>query len=262
MESSDTYWSDRHALEWQVEMGVTEAINETPIDRYALEPAAPKPAPVAKKAARDPVPPPIEMPKVDVVAEAVAAAAGAVDLPALARVQEAYEHCELKRGARNFVFCDGVPSARVMIVGESPGRNEDLAGKPFVGQAGQLLDKMFAAIDMGRAMDGDQAIYIANVLPWRPPGNRAPEPAEIDMMLPFIERHITLANPDIVVLMGNTPCQALLGRTGITRLRGQWAEVLGRPALPMLHPAYLLRRSEAKRDAWADLLALKGKLQA
>ncbi len=242
-------------------MGVTEAISETPIDRYALEPAQAKPAPAAKKGEREPVPLPIVTPTVDTVTEAKAAAEGAASLDDLARAQSAYEHCELKRGARNFVFCDGTPGARVMIIGEAPGRNEDLAGKPFVGQAGQLLDKMFAAIDMGRGMQGHQAIYLANILPWRPPSNRTPEQAEIDMMLPFVERHITLANPDVIVLMGNTPCQALLGRTGITRMRGQWAEVLGRPALPMLHPAYLLRRPEAKREAWADLLTLKGKLR-
>ena len=149
-----------------------------------------------------------------------------------------------------------------MIVGEAPGRQEDIAGKPFVGQAGQLLDRMLAAIDLARSADDPaRAVYITNVLPWRPPSNRTPEPEEIAMMLPFVERHITLANPDFVVLMGNTPCQALLGRAGITRLRGKWVEVLGRPALPMFHPAYLLRNTAAKREAWADLLALQARLQ-
>ena len=149
-----------------------------------------------------------------------------------------------------------------MIVGEAPGRDEDIEGRPFVGKAGQLLDKMLAAIGLSRtAMDPEQAVYITNVLPWRPPSNRTPEPDEIAMLLPFLERHIALADPAFVVLMGNTPCQALLGRSGITRLRGNWVEVLGRPALPMVHPAYLLRMPAAKREAWADLLALKGRLQ-
>ncbi|MEL6682694.1 MAG: uracil-DNA glycosylase, partial [Pseudomonadota bacterium] len=171
-------------------------------------------------------------------------------------------HCDLKRGARNFVFCDGQPAARVMIVGEAPGREEDRAGKPFVGRAGQLLDRMLEAIDMGRAHpDVNNAVYITNVLPWRPPSNRTPDKAEIAMMLPFLERHVTLGDPDLVVLMGNTPCQALLGRTGITRMRGHWDEVLGKPCLPMFHPAYLLRNPMAKREAWADLLELKARLR-
>ena len=149
-----------------------------------------------------------------------------------------------------------------MIVGEAPGREEDRAGKPFVGRAGQLLDRMLEAINMGRAHENSaRAVYITNVLPWRPPSNRTPEKDEIAMMLPFLERHVALIDPDIVVLMGNTPCQALLGRTGITRMRGQWVEVLGKPCLPMFHPAYLLRNPIAKREAWAELLELNARLR-
>ena len=259
MESGQTFWDDLAALDWQVEMGADEAILDSPVNRYELEAKPPAPKPVPKK---DAPPAVVKAPEVDVVAEAKAFAAGAQSLEALANAQASYEHCELKKGARNFVFSDGVPGARVMIIGEAPGRNEDLAGKPFVGQAGQLLDKMFDAIGMSRAEGSDNPIYIANVLPWRPPANRTPEKSEIEMMLPFVERHIALANPDVLVLMGNTPCQALLGRTGITRLRGQWQEVMGRPCLPMFHPAYLLRQPLAKREAWADLLSLKAKLNA
>lgn len=260
MDSGNTYWNDRALLEWQVELGVTDAILDAPVDRYQLEtakPAAkPKPAPEG--------PPPIPQPQeVDAVAIARATAAGAADLPALAAAMEAFEHCEIKQGARNFVFSDGNPAAGVMIVGEAPGREEDRAGKPFVGRAGQLLDRMLAAIGLSRdAVDPAQAVYITNVLPWRPPSNRTPDKDEIAMMLPFLERHIALANPDVIVLMGNTPCQALLGRTGITRMRGDWAEVMGRPALPMFHPAYLLRNPAAKREAWADLLALKARMRS
>ncbi len=263
MDSHDTYWHDRALLEWQVELGVTDAILDAPVDRYALEAAKPAPkAEVAepKREAPPPIPQPVE---VDVVGIARALAAGAADLAGLAAAMQGFDHCELKRGARSFVFSDGQPKARVMIIGEAPGRDEDRAGKPFVGRAGQLLDRMLDAIDMGRAReDAAQAVYITNVLPWRPPSNRTPDAAEIAMMLPFLERHIALTDPDVLVLMGNTPCQALLGRTGITRMRGDWVEVLGKPCLPMFHPAYLLRNPIAKREAWTDLLALKARLKA
>ncbi|MEO1638010.1 MAG: uracil-DNA glycosylase [Pseudomonadota bacterium] len=259
MDSNGTYWADRAALEWQVELGATEAILDAPVDRYALE--AVKPAKAAAPVAEAPAPVAQATADADPVADAKRAAAAAPDLAALATAMEAFDHCELKKGARNFVFCDGVAAARVMIVGEAPGREEDRAGKPFVGRAGQLLDRMLAAIDLGRANEAaENAVYITNVLPWRPPSNRTPEKEEIAMMLPFLERHIALANPDVLVLMGNTPCQALLGKTGITRMRGDWVEVLGKPTLPMFHPAYLLRNPIAKREAWADLLSLKARL--
>ena len=173
----------------------------------------------------------------------------------------AFEGCELKRGARNLVFADGDPSARVMIVGEAPGRDEDREGRPFVGRAGQLLDRMLAAIGLDRTARGESAVYITNVLPWRPPQNRDPKAEEIEMMLPFLARHVALADPDLLVVMGNISAQAVLGRRGITRLRGTWAEAMGRPVLPMFHPAYLLRNPAAKREAWADLLALQAKLK-
>ena len=259
MDSQASYWNDRALLEWQLEIGATDAICDAPIDRYALDPApAPKPDSTPQPAAA----PTAVQPKTDAVAEAKQLASLATDLEALSTAMQGFEHCELKRGARNFVFSDGIPAARVMIVGEAPGRQEDQIGKPFVGQAGQLLDKMLAAIQLDRRSDdATQAVYITNVLPWRPPQNRTPDATEIAMLLPFLERHITLANPDLLILMGNTPCQALLGRTGITRMRGNWVEVLGRPAIPMFHPAYLLRQPLAKREAWADLLSVKAKLE-
>ncbi|MBE0414431.1 uracil-DNA glycosylase [Yoonia sp.] len=262
MESGNTYWHDRALLEWQVELGVTDAILDAPVDRYRLEQA--KPAPTPGQAVR-PIAPnstTAKTEKTDPVAIARATAAGVTDLAELAAAMAAFEYCEIKRGARNFVFADGSPAARVMIVGEAPGREEDRAGKPFVGRAGQLLDRMLGAIGLDRAAaDPAQAAYITNVLPWRPPSNRTPERDEIAMMLPFVERHIALADPDMIVLMGNTPCQALLGRAGITRMRGTWETVMGRPALPMFHPAYLLRNPAAKREAWADLLALRATLR-
>ena len=190
------------------------------------------------------------------MAEAQAAARAAGTLEELRAALEAFDLCDLKKGARNMVFCDGIAGAPVMIVGEAPGVEEDRQGKPFVGASGQLLDRMFAAIGMGRTQ-ADAPIYITNTLPWRPPHNRDPKPEEIAMMLPFLIRHIQLADPKVLVLMGNWACQALLSKRGITRLRGTWTQAVDKPALPMFHPAYLLRNPAAKRDAWADLLNLK-----
>lgn len=251
-------------LEWQVELGADVPMLDAPADRFAesARPAAPPPPPAAPRPApRAPAPaqaPHADAPHGDAVIEAEALAAAAADLPALAAAQEGFDGIALKRGARNFVFADGRPGARVMIIGEAPGEEEDQQGKPFVGRAGQLLDQMFAAIDMQRhAPDAERALYITNVLPWRPPGNRRPEAAEIAASLPFLSRHVELAGPDVLVLMGNSACKAVLGREGITRLRGNWVSAFGRPALPMTHPAYLLRTPIAKREAWADLLSLR-----
>ena len=241
-------------LDWQMELGADEPIGDLPVNRYEVAAEAPKPAavpePVAEAAGADPV---------EVARQAAASATG---LESLAEIQSAYEHCEIKRGARNFVFADGNPEARVMILGEAPGRDEDREGRPFVGRAGQLLDRMFTAIGLARtAHHADEALYITNVMPWRPPQNRDPDPGEIAMMLPFVARHVELVNPDILVLMGNTPCAAALGKRGILRLRGHWTEAFGRPAMPMTHPAYLLRNPAAKREAWADLLEIKARLR-
>ncbi len=202
------------ALRWQIELGADEALGEGPVDRYALEAervaarasaAAPAAVP-ARPTAVPEAPPALQM--ADPVAEARTAADGAGDLAALQSALAAYPHCELRRGARNLVFADGRPGARLMIVGEAPGRDEDLQGKPFVGRAGQLLDRMLAAIGLDRhADDAGRAVYITNILPWRPPQNRDPKPDEIAMMQPFVERHIALAKPEVLVLMGNISCQ-------------------------------------------------------
>jgi len=250
MESSLDHRTAKALLDWQVELGATEAIGDVPVDRYALGEAerAVKPGRVAS-----PVPEKAQ----DPVAVARALAAGAGSLEALRAAMDTFDLCDLKKGARNLVFSDGVAGARVMIIGEAPGRDEDREGRPFVGRAGQLLDRMLAAIDLSR----ESSVYITNVLPWRPPQNRDPRPDEIAMLTPFLERHVELAAPELIVLMGNIACQAVLGRRGITRLRGQWNEALGRPVLAMFHPAYLLRRPAAKREAWADLLVLKARLR-
>ncbi|MGB3281009.1 MAG: uracil-DNA glycosylase [Pseudorhodobacter sp.] len=252
------------ALAWQAELGATEAMLETAIDRYALPERqenplqkAKPPAAAAAAAAAPPEPPP----QVDTALAAKSAAEACADLTALRAALGAFEHCELKKGARNLVFCDGNRNAPLMVVGEAPGREEDLEGRPFVGRAGQLLDKMLGAIGHSRtAQQADKAVYITNVLPWRPPGNRDPSEEEIAMLQPFLARHIALIKPRVIIALGNTSCTALLGQRGILRLRGTWAETQGIPVMPMAHPAYLLRIAAAKREAWADLLEVQARL--
>jgi uracil-DNA glycosylase len=245
------------ALAWQAELGVTEVMTEAAIDRYALperqEPVIAKPKPAA----------PIvhETPKIDTAQAAEAAAGNCPDLAALRAALAGFDHCELKKGARNLVFSDGNPAAPLMVIGEAPGREEDLEGRPFLGRAGQLLDKMLDAIGHARsAPEAAQAVYITNVLPWRPPGNRDPSAEEIAMLMPFLARHIALIQPRVIIALGNTSCMALLNQSGILRLRGTWAEVQGIPVMPMTHPAYLMRNPAAKREAWADLLAVQARL--
>ena len=273
----------RAALEWLVECGADEAIGEAPVDRRALpdrapaEPRAdaatgiaPEAGPGTGSVAADEAPPPAPRPAprparpaegsdlAGAVAEAERAAEGAGDLGALRAALDAYPHCELRRGARSLVFADGTPGAPLMILGEAPGRDEDREGRPFVGAAGRLLDKMLAAIGRDRAdADPSRAVYVANVLPWRPPGNRTPTPEEMAMMTPFARRHVALAAPRLVVPMGNVPLAALTGRTGITKARGVRVDAAGVPAIPTFHPAYLLRSPERKREAWADLQAIR-----
>lgn len=256
MESS-TFHHDLALLDWHVELGATDAICDAPVDRYAL--AAVLEKPVAAQTAGAKVPRSQDA-AVDPVRVAQDAARAADTLDALKAALASYPHCDLKKGARNLVFSDGVPGAKVMLIGEAPGRDEDREGRPFVGRAGQLLDKMLGAIGMGRSHE-TAPVYITNVLPWRPPQNRDPKPDEIAMMKPFLMRHIELAAPQIIVIVGNWSCQALLGKRGITRLRGTWTEAADRPALPMFHPAYLLRSPAFKREAWADLLSLQSRLR-
>lgn len=194
------------------------------------------------------------------VARAREAARGSEDLQALKQQLEAFDGCSLKFTAKNLVFSDGNPEARIMMIGEAPGRDEDIEGRPFVGKAGQLLDRMLGAIGMDRSQ-----VYIANVIYWRPPGNRTPTPMETEICRPFIERQIALIDPDILVFLGGVSAKNFLpGQDGILRLRGHWQEWTipgGRtiPALPMLHPAYLLRQPAQKKLAWRDLLSLKAR---
>jgi DNA polymerase len=185
------------------------------------------------------------------------AAAAAATLEELRAVLERFEGCALRATATRLVFGDGKPHARVMLVGEAPGRDEDLAGLPFVGRSGKLLDRMMAAIGVDRS-----SAYIANVVPWRPPGNRTPTPQETAICLPFILRQIELVNPDVLVCLGAPSAQTLLKvREGILKIRGRWfthrAGAREIPALATLHPAYLLRQPLQKRLAWRDFLEIK-----
>jgi uracil-DNA glycosylase len=252
LETWEGWQASLAALAWQVDLGVTEPVTDQPVNRYELVAEVPKAVPAA------PVAPPVVAGDPVAVAQAMADAAQTLD--ELRGALGAFEHCELKRGARNLVFADGNPAARVLILGEAPGRDEDREGKPFVGRAGQLLDRMFAAIGLARDADADKAIYITNVLPWRPPENRDPTAEEMAMMRPFVERHIALVKPEVIVVMGNTPLTCLFHEKGILRARGTWREAFGIPVLPMTHPAYLLRTPESKREAWADLQALRERL--
>jgi uracil-DNA glycosylase family 4 len=268
--------SARALLEWQIAMGADEAIGEIAPDRLA------PPAPPAAVPARPIVPPapaitravvaPAIVSPPGALAESLAEAAqsaqllavGAETIEALGALVAAFDGCALKRTATNTVFIDGNPAAPVMIIGEAPGAEEDRLGQPFVGRAGQLLDRMLAAIGLDRS-----GVQITNVIYWRPPGNRRPTSAEIAACLPFVLRHIALARPRALVLAGGTAATALLPTgEGITRLRGRWFELavpgleLPVPTLPMFHPAFLLRTPERKRETWRDLLALKARLDA
>jgi uracil-DNA glycosylase family 4 len=268
--------ADRDALlgllRLQAEWGADDALDDAPRDRFAAaQPDAPRgradtdtpvrradtgaepdatPRARAPRTAAAPLPPD--------ASRAAALAAAADSLEALRDAIAAFDGSALRDTATNLVFADGAPGAPTMLIGEAPGAEEDRLGKPFVGASGQLLDRMLASVGLSRERD----LYVSNILPWRPPGNRTPTDAEIALFLPFIRRHIALARPVRVLLLGGVAAKALLGaKEGITRLRGRWTqlppEAGGLPALPTLHPAYLLRTPAAKRDAWADLIRLR-----
>jgi DNA polymerase len=204
------------------------------------------------------------VPNEEAVMAARAAAAAAASLEDLKALVERFEGCNLKLTAKSTVFGDGNPSAPVMLVGESPGRDEDIEGRPFVGRSGQLLDRMLEAAGMPRATGA----YIANVIYWRPPGNRDPSDLEVAICRPFILRQIELVRPRALVLLGAQPMKALVGgeagKSGIRKLRGRWIDLsvggLTIPAMPTFHPAYLLRQPLEKRAVWRDLLAVRERL--
>ena len=268
---------DRESLlRFYAEAGHDEALAEEPVDRFA-EAAKPAPAgqatentprtrPEGRQEAPAAPPPPATRAAVPDEQQAMRARALAREAKTLEELRaglETFDGCNLKLTAKNLVFADGNPQARVMFVGEAPGRDEDLQGLPFVGRSGQLLDRMLSAIGFDRT-----SVYISNVIPWRPPGNRDPSPLETEICRPFIERHIELVAPKVLVTLGNPSTKLLLQtQTGIMRMRGKWAEheTAGGSriaTMPTLHPAYLLRNPAHKKLAWRDFLEVKLRLNS
>ena len=254
----------RDLLAFYAETGVDALLGEEPVDRFAAPEAPPAPVRAQQPIASSPAPAiqaraaPIAPPAPDEAAMAAREAAkSAKTLDELRAILERFDGCALKATATRLVFADGNPQSRVMFVGEAPGRDEDIEGLPFVGRSGKLLDRMLAAIGLDRTK-----VYIANIVPWRPPGNRTPTPQESAICLPFVMRQIELANPDILVCLGGPSAQTLLGmKEGITKTRGRWfsfdtgtREIR---AMPTFHPAFLLRSPLQKRFAWRDFLAIK-----
>ncbi|MGF1544470.1 MAG: uracil-DNA glycosylase [Parvularculaceae bacterium] len=271
----------RALLRWYAEAGVDVAVADAPTDFFAEKPAPPAERPVPRldaPAARPDRPPrpaaqapnagtaavdarEAPAPVDEAIAAAVAAADAAADLDALAAAVAEFDGCPLKAGARNAVFADGAAGADLIVVGEAPGRDEDRLGRPFVGRAGALLDRMLAAIGRSRAENA----LIVNVVFWRPPGNRTPTHAETAVCRPFVDRLIDLARPKALLLVGGAPTHAILGLSGVMRHRGAWRDATTRtgtvvPALPTLHPAYLLRQPAQTRLAWRDLQTLAARL--
>jgi len=281
-------------LAWHVDAGADEAVEEAPVNRYAQSPASnprgsetsaqepatpgqnePRQTREQAKTRRPAAPPPAARnspprppaggltSSKDNIASARALAQKAETIDEIRQALEGFDGCPLKATAMNLCLSDGNPNARIMIIGEAPGADEDRLGKPFVGRAGKLLDRMLAGIGLDR-----EDAYITNLLFWRPPGNRNPTPAEVASCQPFLERQIELIGPDVLLLVGGVSAKTLLNTSqGILRLRGKWATYQHPglpapiPALPTLHPAYLLRQPAQKREAWRDLLALRHALE-
>jgi uracil-DNA glycosylase len=254
----------RDLLDFYTGAGADELVGEVPVNRFA---AAETPA-AAPRIARQTTPQldlepndraqSVAPPAPDDAAMAARGAAkSAKTLDELRAILEKFDGCALKATASQLVFADGNPKARLMFVGEAPGRDEDIEGLPFVGRSGKLLDRMLAAVGLDRT-----SVYIANIVPWRPPGNRTPTPQESQICLPFILRQIELADPDILVCLGGPSAQALLGiKDGITKTRGRWFTFdTGKReirAMPTFHPAFLLRSPLQKRFAWRDFLTIR-----
>jgi DNA polymerase len=255
-------------LNWLVEAGADEALADEPVNRLVAKapvspmPTAAKGAPLAQPVPR-PMAPAAAPINSDAIGSAQEAATAATNLVELRAALEAFDGCPLKRTAANTVFADGVAAGRIMLIGEAPGRDEDRIGKPFVGRAGQLLDKMLASIGLDRKTNA----YITNVINWRPPDNRDPTPEEAAACLPFLRRHIELAQPGVIILLGAVAARHVVGiNEGIMKLRGRWLEYrVGDhmvPLMPTLHPAYLLRQPAHKKLAWRDLQAVRDRMKA
>ncbi len=261
------------ALQWYIDHGVTECLGDTPVNRFEIPAVVPAFAPVQTQSMEKR---PLQeasqtfLGKSDAYDEAIKLAKQATSLEELAQIIAEFDGVALKKTASNMVFSDGFAQADIMIIGEAPAADEDRVGKPFVGASGQLLDRILKCIDLDRtAEEPKQSVYITNVLNWRPPGNRTPSQSEIEVSLPFIERHIQLAQPKILVLCGGVPAKALLGKSdGISRLRKKWHDYVPQtkgignaetpiPAIVTYHPENLLRTPVQKRLVWEDMLSLR-----
>ncbi len=265
--------NNRQALEiltWYHDAGVDEAVSDYSTDFFAKNETSAATAKVVK--ATPPAKPslghkpsaPARAPQASSVLEAGETAnearllaQSAKTLEDLKTALEQFDGCGLKATATNLVFGDGAADARIMFIGEAPGSDEDIQGLPFVGRSGQLLDRMLVAIGLDR-----QNAYITNVIPWRPPGNRTPTPHETAVCRPFIDRQIELVSPEVIVFLGGVAAKEMLDTaTGILRLRGKWTNFKGKdteyPALPTLHPAYLLRQPAQKRLVWSDFILIR-----
>ena len=253
-------YADLNHLKWAMEAGQDELLSEVPRDRFSNTQNVLKNADLSlqqKNAVSS------ESKSLRNVKSAEEAANTAKTLFELREAFISFEGCALKNTAMNFVYGDGNAEADVMLIGEAPGADEDREGKPFVGLSGQLFDKMIHSIGLPRS-----EVYVTNVLPWRPPGNRQPTPGEIGACLPFVKRHIELVRPQILVLVGGISAKTLLSRTeGIMRLRGRWFNYQadyssdGIPALPVLHPAFLLHSAGQKAKAWKDMVEIRKKMK-
>ena len=253
-------------LEWYRAAGVDVAVGEEPVNRFAQRPPARVAEPVIARQVEGAGPnltPPVAAPAFATdPGEARTLAATAKSLDELEAIVGAYDGCGLKLRATQLCFADGNPQAQIMLIGEAPGAEEDRQGKPFVGKSGQLLDRMLAAIGLDRTK-----VYIANTVPWRPPGNRTPTPEELAICLPFLHRQVELVAPKVILTLGGPAMQTVFNTSvGILKMRGRWSELAvgSHPveAMPTLHPAYLLRNPAAKEQAWRDMLSLRMKLNA
>jgi uracil-DNA glycosylase family 4 len=265
MTASQDKAAARALLAWYEAMGADEGIGEAPLDRFAGG-GAPKAVPARAAPERKSVASaPRSTPRATALVRAPTPSprgigGQAATLAELQALVAQFDGCSLKRTAKSLCFARGSEQASIMLIGEAPGRDEDLQGKPFVGRAGQLLDRMLASVGLG-----EEQVYIANTVYWRPPGNRTPSPEEIAACAPFLARQIELLSPKLLVLLGGAAAKSILGvNEGIMRLRGKWLTYScgGRdiPTLATLHPAFLLRKPEQKRYAWRDLLMLKAAL--
>lgn len=237
-------------LQWYHEMGVDVAVLNEPQNRFLAK--SPSLSPVIEKSVKPAATPSLSNHP----------AYQCKTLEELRQAMASFTGCSLKETAMNMVFSDGNPKADVMLVGEAPGADEDRLGKPFVGQSGQLLDKALATVNLDRTK-----VYISNIIPWRPPGNRPPTTAEIAACQPFIEKHIELVAPKVLILLGGVAAKTLLATTeGIVKLRGRWHSYRPTPTSPEIktmatfHPAYLLRSPGQKAFVWRDFLTVEREL--